>query len=316
MMLFILALAGLGLLLIGGWGLTVCRMNEACCERCRYPVKGLVGIICPECGGDLQGKGTRQPGEVELRAPAVIAIPCRIAVVAIPVVVLLGMERSESTRVVSTAVVHATSGAGLYQSLHIRGRGTIYGVSRFPTTESNPRPQTRAVLTGPAGSARLKVRDAALRAEYDGPDGRRVSSPDAMTIDDVLNWMRAAGIDVAHEHAEAEARSIHRALQTIVIGRGLGPARALRPQGGVIIISSQSDRRITSTPWRVAVILLIGAVPAVAFSAPLLPEVIVTALRRRLPGRCRAPGPIVDMDTIVSDEPGPAPAGRGSDEGL
>src|SRR5437867_789892 len=36
--------------------------SDPLCGQCGYCVRGLEGIICPECGGDLNVVGTLQPG--------------------------------------------------------------------------------------------------------------------------------------------------------------------------------------------------------------------------------------------------------------
>ena len=33
-------------------------LKDACCAKCRYPVRGLPSNICPECGSDLRATGT------------------------------------------------------------------------------------------------------------------------------------------------------------------------------------------------------------------------------------------------------------------
>jgi hypothetical protein len=260
------------LLLVGGWGYTLGRISEACCARCRYPVEGLRGPRCPECGGSLQGRGTLAPGARHLwKPPTALAVICRTLLIALPVLVWLKIENETSPRIVSTAHIHALSHAGLFESLAVRGRGIIIAQSRFPGMESNPRARTNAMLKGPAGRARLDVRDPAVRIEYDAPGGRR-RTLEGMTDEDVLGWMQAAGIDVEQERALADARAIARLIRQVVAGssqRGITAAHA--GPDGLQIATVITDVRRTLRPRRAALILAVAAALCYIIMVDLFP---------------------------------------------
>jgi hypothetical protein len=218
----LLAAAGLALLLVGACGFTCGIEAEACCCRCRYPVAGLLNNVCPECGNALAGAGTRKAGaRVLWRPPVWIAVCCRTALVSIPATVFLLMELEASSRTVSVATVMATSPAGSFKTFTVHGRGVVndddFGY------KSNPRTKTTAVIEGPVRTAKLKALDAAVRVRYDAARGQRLRTADAMTIEDVLMWMGAAGVDISTESAQAEASEIAVIIRNIVVG-GMHPA--------------------------------------------------------------------------------------------
>ena len=63
------------ILLVGGilyglWKDRRDRAAEPCCAACRYPVRGLQALMCPECGIDLREAGILTPKLKIVRAPS------------------------------------------------------------------------------------------------------------------------------------------------------------------------------------------------------------------------------------------------------
>jgi hypothetical protein len=260
----LLAAAGLALLLLGACGITYGRETEACCARCRYPVAGLVNNVCPECGSGLAGAGTRKAGaRVLLRPPLWVAITCRTLLVAIPAFIFLWMEWEASPRRVSVATVKATSAAGNFKTFNVQGRGVVYD-DNFTFTPS-PRKKTTAVIAGPVRTVRLYALDAAVRVRYDAGEGQQVRTADAMSVEDVLAWMKAAGIDVSTASAQAEAAEIAIIIRNVVVGGVHQSTRPRRASSGGRAVAAERftlqfkvNRAVgawTVRPWVVAIIL-------------------------------------------------------------
>lgn len=242
----------IGLLLLGGWGYTVrAWKSEPCCAGCRYAVKGLVGTVCPECGGDLSGPGTRRPGDRRiLRPPVWVAVVCRSVLLAGPAALIWKNAAEEYPMVISEARATAASQSDGWR-IHIEGRGAAPGVRGYAWQTPVPRPGTRAKVTGPAGTSRLSVLDTRVRARYAGASGR-VSTADGLSQHDVEDWLRAAGV----QPTAAEAEAVHLAIRDVA--RGYGPRALL--WGPFRVLGERSDRWTSPRPLAAAAV----GVPALA----------------------------------------------------
>lgn len=251
------------LLMVGGWGFTRGGPAQACCRKCRYPVEGLRTEICPECGCDLRADGTLQPGMSYIVHPSrPVAIICRTLIVLLPAVALLNAEVQSRQRIVTTAEARAGSSSDLFGLLRITGRAV----------NTLPRIRTVARLEGPAATVTLHVQDLAVRVRYHTPDGTWRATKDAMTDDDVLTWMAAAGIDTSTHSAQVEASAIASLIRHVVAGgraftdRDKGPAMQ-----GLTNVSLTVAHVATPRWWVLIIILLAATAMWLAFMADIIP---------------------------------------------
>lgn len=226
----------LALLLATGWGFTLGRAKEACCACCLYPVAGLSGEHCPECGASLAGEGTSPAGaRILRRPPRTVAAIGRTLLVAVPAIAIASFLTAISPRFILTA--HASISSSLFTRLDISGRG-IYDAP--PGTEDPivpaqiPRPNTTATLTGPARTVTLRVRDPMVRAEYDNPTGGTTRTLETLTDADVLDWMKAAGVDITTPAAMAEASTIRTTISSVVVRIGGNSTTVIEEQRRVM----------------------------------------------------------------------------------
>lgn len=218
----LLPVVAIALLLLGGWGLTVDRVVEACCRECRYPTQGLAGHTCPECGADLRGEGTRGPGaRIVVQPPVGVALICRTILIAIPTLVCLAIAAEEFPRLEANVSASARSSTGLFRSLSVSGGGARNTANhRYTGTPRVPRDHLVVTLEGPKRSVTLRVRDACIRISYDAPGGGRVRTADGMTEADILAWFQASGIDPSSAEAGKQAAAVATLIRHCVVGGG------------------------------------------------------------------------------------------------
>lgn len=237
--------AAIGLLLLGGWGYTVGRVKESCCAKCRYPVEGLKGETCPECGGALGGRGTLEKRDRRMaRPPVPVAIACRTVLVAAAAVVAWVIADDSRPLVVSTAHVRAVSVSRPAWWLHISARGSATGLPGYVSAAPVPRPTATAELLGPRRTVRLWIKDTRGRAVYEMAGTRKRTE---LNESDTAEWMRGAGVEPTPE----EAAAVYIAIRDIARGYG---ARALYL--GPLEVTMDDRHRGTSP--RLGVLALVG----------------------------------------------------------
>jgi len=73
LILLALIAAGVTLIILGLVGRKPRLADGGVCGKCGYSVKGLTGLNCPECGGDLREVGIERPGGVAGKNVALIS---------------------------------------------------------------------------------------------------------------------------------------------------------------------------------------------------------------------------------------------------
>lgn len=257
LLLLSMAVFGVTLLLIGGWGYTTGHDSEACCAGCRYPTVGLTSETCPECGGDLRGSGTRAAGSrVVVRPSRWVAMVCRTVLLGCFVLLVLLRSAEFGDVIVSRGTAEAQSAGGGFRSLSISGRGAARDLRNRQIFGQRVARTTTARLVGPRRTVTLRMLDASGRVRYDGPEGV-VTPPDGFSVEHVLSWMRAAGVDTSEERAVAEAEAVHALVWHVVAEGGDTPSRAVEGLSAVKVTSDRYNR--VSRVW-LAVILVPTAV--------------------------------------------------------
>lgn len=162
--------------------------REPVCGKCRYPVKGLAQLTCPECGSDLRHAGILVPASQFRRAWLVAGL---IAWAAVVVLIggpagAVGAEALQHTTYTAVHTYTPKSGACTQAELTLSGRG--------------------AWSNGPAASlVRIAVQGSEGRPRLDWEPGRAPLSAEA-----ILDLMTVAGADPRSPAVRAEAEELHR----------------------------------------------------------------------------------------------------------
>lgn len=272
----------MGLLLLGGWGLTVGRNRDACCANCRYPTAGLPDPhLCPECGADLRARGGTLAPDTRriLYPPRPLAIVCRILIV----VAAAGFFYRRSVELFPVLASHCTasaaSGAGLFTSVTVRAGGAVRcrgDASDWRRNRVVCTPLT-ARLRGPARTVTLRLDTPYGPTHYDAPADagatQRVTVNDGPSPDLILSWMQAAGVNSAHLHAPREAAAILALINHVAADGGVGPEPAPSPPhflAGLGALNGWGGRDLRPHRAVTAATLLIAGFAAVILVRPVL----------------------------------------------
>lgn len=262
----------MGLVLLGAFGLTLGRIKEPQCARCKYPVLGLRGTTCPECANDLRGFGTRPPGaRMIVRPPFGVVVFCRVVLVVIPTALLLQASMNWIERDESFAEGTASSRCGLFERIVVRGRGSVTRTaSRTRNSYHLPRRNCAAELKGPRRVVRLEVTDTLLRVRYQSGDGAWVKTSCAFDVEDVLAWMSASGVATAHECARQEAQAIHMLITNVAVGGGSVEEPWTGPMAFLTHARINAERSLGPAGWPELSILGVSAVALYVLLGPML----------------------------------------------
>jgi hypothetical protein len=122
----------------------------------------------------------------------------------------------------------------------------------------------------------LRIVDRRQRAAYPGRDGRSRRTIDALTPDDVAEWMSAAGLDV-RDGTDPQAIAVFTLIQNVACGGGaLEAGSGAGRLSGFAKVSIQCSKSRSIRP-------LVGL--AVLLPAALVWWVLIKSLRRSITGR-------------------------------
>lgn len=206
-LILLLIAAGVAVLVISLRGRRT-QLAGPVCGACGYTVLGLEKMICPECGVDLRCSGIltpSTPGRPRRPIGGIIVFTCvmllvtGVSGVGLARIWPLWRSDSEQVRLITPA-------SGAYHEVVIRADGASY----LPKPGGLPieiELTPNSVAARPTNSASLLVRPDGSY-EYVASGRTRVSQPSGFGAAAVLQWMKAAGVDVSAPSASREAARI------------------------------------------------------------------------------------------------------------
>jgi|GEM_PF-1461404 len=236
-------------------------VREACCARCRYPVEGLEGWECPECGADLRVVGVITP-ELELRRRGSAAMACAawtVLAIAFGILAWTGVShwaRHEAARAVAAAPLVTRSqevrvfvprgGSAGRRGITVKvsrtegvGEKGDAGVSAFEATietQAGPGEKPQRITVEGDGSYRWT----------DG-EGKEVAAGEGLTRDALADFLMATGSPI--DTADEEAGELLTALQSgASTGRGGVVVLGGRRGGALVQVQSAVNRSTTQLP--------------------------------------------------------------------
>ncbi len=236
-------------------------VREACCARCRYPVEGLEGWACPECGSDLRVVGVITP-ELELRRRGSAAAACMawtVLAIAVGILAWTGVShwaRREAARAVAAApLVTRSQEVRVFvpRSRSAGRRGITVTVSRTEGVGEKGKAAAsvfEATIEAQAGPGeepqRLTVSEDGGYRWTDG-DGKEVAAGEGLTQDALADFLMATGAPI--ESAEEEAGELLAAVRSgASSGRGGVVVLGGRQGGALVQVRSAMNRSTTQQP--------------------------------------------------------------------
>lgn len=198
------------------------QLTGPVCGSCGYSVLGLTNMICPECGSDLRCVGILTANTRPQTARAVVGMVVFTVVVFVvgfcATSALIGVVPAKISD--SEQVQLKAPESGAYQGVILSSGGAFYvpkpaGLPVRIDLTGNPNTATASwLLANPDGSY-----------EYVANGLPRVVRPSAFATSAVLEWMKAAGIDVGARSVAREAARI--TGETLLINRNTRRAFAI-----------------------------------------------------------------------------------------
>jgi hypothetical protein len=230
LLLLLVLLLGIGLvMLIRSTRRGRTQLTGPVCGSCGYRVVGLANMTCPECGSDLRRVGILTASTPSNTARAVFGsivftlVVCFVGLcVSAAIAAVLPVEHSDSEQ-----VQLKTPDSGAYQGVILSSAGASFigKPSGLPVRID----LTSNLGGGSAATSWLLARpDGGY--EYVAAGLPRVVRPDGFGSAAVLEWMKAAGIDVNARSVAREAGRI--AGETLLINRNTRRALAIDNQNG------------------------------------------------------------------------------------
>ncbi len=221
------------------FGIAGGRTRRPECAGCRYPLQGLTTTRCPECGGDLEGKGTRPTGSLTwtLKPPDFVRVLCTLLLLGPFAIIGLSVlwTKLPALRVSDAAAVASYVKGAQSWRIEISARGSITAFRTDPAFNERwidrSRLVARLLIDGRGEVGRIELRDTRRRADLTA-GGLIVSTPDGIAPEDIGTWLKACGIDEASAADEAITRQIHTLIATAASNApsepsGTGPLQVL-----------------------------------------------------------------------------------------
>jgi hypothetical protein len=261
------------------------------CERCGYAVTGLASLTCPECGTDLRAGGIITPAmEARRRGSTLGAILAWTVLMAGAVFVIANIAfvavgvstaRSAAATAAATATAPGRSPTGLttVMSEDLRPNSGAFPLVRYTLSNAPSFDGSAAAITvslslpgmgggtpmftatlSPAGAGGAS--GAASSFSWTDPLGRVVGTGSTPTVDDVLAWMRAAGVDSSAPGATAEAPELLGLLTLSAIPAGSAYSGMAFTPGGTTVTTMPATLAPTMFNWAFAIVamVVVGAV--------------------------------------------------------
>lgn len=260
------------------------------CERCGYAVTGLASLHCPECGTDLRAGGIITPAmEARRRGSTLGAILAwtvlmagAVFLIANIAFVAIGVSTARTAAATAAATTAAPGGgptglmtvmsedlrpnSGAYPMVRYTlsntpafdgGAGAILVSLSLPGVGGGTPTFTATSPTGAPGAS-----GAAASFSWTDPLGRVVGTGSTPTVDDVLAWMRAAGVDSPAPGATAEAAELLGLLTQSAIPAGSAYSGTAFTPGGTTVTTMPAALAPTMFNWAFAAVALVvvGAV--------------------------------------------------------
>jgi hypothetical protein len=226
------------LLLIGSFGIADGYSSRELCSACRYPVEGLSASICPECGGNLEGKGTRPAGSPtwEWRPSRLLAVVCMMTL-SLPILLPIMSSIANDGPFTHKRSMHATLTPKSAQYAQVQL--TISGTGTFRTEPDNrassnrhvTRPRTKALIDGTWSSARFQLIDEQMRATFTDGD-QKVTTTDSFSGADIERWLAANNIVIEGDGREELLGEIASTIAWVASGGTVAP-----PSTNTIIVT-------------------------------------------------------------------------------
>jgi hypothetical protein len=167
--------------------------DEPTCGRCGYIVRGINGLICPECGGDLREVGIVAPG---LRKP--LGVPTRLAIwtaVAAPPALVFG---AVAASYLAPWDVTSTRGRAIFiQSPTVREVIQVnqYGRQRVMGRPAHNHRVPPQQMTLTLRNSQMTVHLASGTAHFRDANGRAMAG--ALDAAFIATWLNANGVSDA-----------------------------------------------------------------------------------------------------------------------
>ena len=254
-------------LLVGG------RIAEPGCGRCGYPVRGLAGTVCPECGADRRVVGVMDPN----RTPRALGTLGLLASWAAVLLFLAWVGNDAllplTPRRLSNQRDYALWPASReYEYLQVRRIGYGWGWNTRPWIPRSPEGGSIKLTRGIPGPYYEMKADFSLAPPtlsyvitFDTMRGTAKTpvASQMVTLDQqgMLSWMEHLDIDVTRPEVRAEAAE----LLALLTAPDFAPAHHERLQhfivegvaGGPKIVAKRHGQRALNTAW-----LLVGTAGA------------------------------------------------------
>ncbi len=220
-------------------------LREPVCAKCRYPVRGLSALTCPECGSDLREAGIASPAMGFGRAGLVLAIVAwtlGVPIIALPPAVALA-ETLHRTAFSATHGYLPTSGAFRRVDVILRGPGSW--------NDGPPARTVEVCFTGSNGdTATVKV-----NPHKAGPPPDEPAAPDKADRFGFARALEGLGVSTTDPAVQSEVRTleglIDSAAESVRSSSLLTPAPLI--QSGVSTVTST-----TPPPWFGGAVLITG----------------------------------------------------------
>lgn len=215
-LIIVLLLLGTALVLLRWWSAPP-AVSEPRCARCGYPVRGLTGDVCPECGSDLSQRGAVLVPGVQPRSGPISRLICWSLAMFLHGLVALSLASEIPNALVQRQTWFVTLGGAPdfgYRSLQV-------DVESRAWRERDLRPWTGSITLARADGTTTTLlidRQAmTMRAS-------RAAPQQAMNEAKLRDWLVACGATGTPGQLDYQARVLLEAVRTLDIGAAMNVA--------------------------------------------------------------------------------------------
>lgn len=184
------------------------KTRAAGCAMCGYPVKGLTGFECPECGADLREKGITSKSSGAGPWYYAILFSLLLTIVALPVGLMFIAVAGPHKRTRNQSFMLIPK-SRTFKSIRISQRGSAKTWFNRSNATTIPLQTTTFELTAPNGRTHKLNLDLRTKGfNYVDPDGMRVVQTSGFGTNSVIQWMKSAGLDTTSQTTVNEAGHI------------------------------------------------------------------------------------------------------------
>ena len=205
--------------------------SEPTCGNCGYCVRGIAGLICPECGSDLREVGIISPGRRRYIGPAkrmliwTIALPLPALLISsvLAATVVPYCLKAKGYREISCSAPYLTSSLFLFSEQQVARPGLWS--PRRPAFPEN------AVLYDRTRGAFMDVNLKTGAYSYQRSDGTHVRQPTGFNGAVLADWFATTGVNKADPRVRDLCDKVCTAVTGVAPGKGSGTI-PLNDRGG------------------------------------------------------------------------------------